>query len=68
MSGDPAVKQRFLEQARSLSERPKFVRYRAVTQLICDALAFGIRDEAEIFRAAYSPMCFLRIHQRISKS
>jgi hypothetical protein len=53
MSGDPAVKQRFLEQARSLSERPKFVRYRAVTQLICDALAFGIRDEAEIFRAAY---------------
>jgi hypothetical protein len=53
MSGDPAVKQRFLEQARSLSERPKFVRYRAVAQLICDALAFGIRDEAEIFRAAY---------------
>jgi hypothetical protein len=47
------VKQRFLEQAKALSERPKYVRYLAVTQLICDALAFGIRDEAEIFGAAY---------------
>jgi hypothetical protein len=53
MNGDPSAKQRFREQAEALTERPKFVRYRAVTQLICDALAFGIRDEAEIFRAAY---------------
>jgi len=53
MNVDAAAKQRFREQAMALAERPKFVRYRAVTQLICDALAFGIRDEAEIFRAAY---------------
>jgi hypothetical protein len=53
MNGDPAAKQRFLEQAKTLSERPKDVRYLAVTQLICDALAFGIRDEAEVFLAAY---------------
>jgi hypothetical protein len=53
MSSDPAAKQRFREQAEALSERPKFVRYLAVTQLICDAVVFGIRDEAEIFRAAY---------------
>jgi hypothetical protein len=53
MNSDPAAKQRFLEQAKVLSERPKFVRYLAVTQLICDALAYGIRDEAEVFLAAY---------------
>ena len=53
MNGDAAVKQRFLGQAKALSELPKSVRYREVTRLICDALAFGIRDEAEIFRAAY---------------
>jgi hypothetical protein len=53
MSSDPAVKQRFLEQAKALSGLSKSARYRAVTQLICDAVAFGIRDEAEIFRAAY---------------
>jgi hypothetical protein len=53
VSSDLAAKQRFLVQATALSERPKSVRYREVTQLICDALAFGIRDEAEIFRAAY---------------
>jgi hypothetical protein len=53
MNSDPTAKQRFLEQAKVLSERPKFVRYLAVTQLICDALAYGIRDEAEVFLAAY---------------
>jgi hypothetical protein len=53
MSSDPAAKQRFLEQAKALSEQPKFVRYLAVTQLICGAVAYGIHDEAEIFDAAY---------------
>jgi hypothetical protein len=53
MNGDPAAKQRFLEQAKALSARPEFVRYLAVTQLICDALAFGIRNELEVFLAAY---------------
>jgi hypothetical protein len=53
MNGDPAAKQRFLEQAKALSELSRSTRYRAVTQLISDAVAFDIRDEAEIFRAAY---------------
>jgi hypothetical protein len=53
VSGNPAVKQRFLERAKSLSELSEPVRYLAVTQLICDAVAFGIRDEAEVFLAAY---------------
>jgi hypothetical protein len=53
MDGDPGAEQRFLEQAKALSERPNFVRYLAVTQLICDAVAFGIRDDAELFLAAY---------------
>jgi hypothetical protein len=53
MNDDPAEKQRLLEQAKALSERPKFVRYLAVTQLIFGAVASGIHDEAEIFDAAY---------------
>jgi hypothetical protein len=53
MNSDPAAKQRILEQAKALSERPEFVRYLAVTQLICNAVAYGICEDAEVFLAAY---------------
>ena len=53
MNGDPAAKQRFLERAKALSELSKPARYLSVTELICNAVAFRICNEAEVFLAAY---------------
>jgi hypothetical protein len=50
---DQAPKQRFLVRAKALSEHPEVFRRLAVTQLICDAVAFGGPAEADIFQAAY---------------
>lgn len=54
MSDDPALRDRFIIRAKAQAERPEFERCIAVTQVICDALACGIRAEAEIFQAAYA--------------
>jgi hypothetical protein len=48
-----ALKQRFLDRAKALSKLPEVFRCTAVTLLICDAVAFGVRAEAEIFQAVY---------------
>lgn len=48
-----ALKQQFLDRAKALSQLPEVFRCREVTQLIGDALAFGVRAEAEIFQAVY---------------
>ena len=48
-----ALKQQFLDRARTLSKLPEVFRCQGVTQLIRDALAFGVRAEAEIFQAVY---------------
>jgi hypothetical protein len=47
------LKQRTLLSAKALASSPEFARSQAVTQLICDALALGVRLEAEIFQAVY---------------
>jgi hypothetical protein len=49
MSDDRTLKERFLVRAESLSEHPEVFRCPNVTLLICDAVAFGVPTEAEIF-------------------
>ena len=48
-----ALKQRFLDRAKALSNLAEVFRCQQVTLLICETVAFGVRDEAEIFQAAY---------------
>jgi hypothetical protein len=52
-SNEPALKQQFLVRAKAMSELPEVFRCQRVTQLLCDMLALGVRDEAEIFQAVY---------------
>src|SRR5262245_3915489 len=59
MANDPAnqlaLKQRFLDRAKALSDPnlAEVFRCPQVTLLICETVAFGVRAEAEIFQAAY---------------
>ena len=48
-----ALKQRFLDRAKALSDVAEVFRCPQVTLLICETVAFGVRAEAEIFEAAY---------------
>jgi hypothetical protein len=48
-----ALKQRFLDRAKALSNLAEVARCPQVTLLICETVAFGVRAEAEIFQAAY---------------
>ena len=48
-----ALKQRFLDRAKALSNLAEVFRCPQVTLLICETVAFGVRAEAEIFQAAY---------------
>jgi len=48
-----ALKQNFVADAKALSNDPEVYRFPLVTQLINQTVAFGVRDEAEIFKAAY---------------
>ena len=48
-----ALKQRFLDRAKALSNVAEVFRCVQVTLLICETVAFGVRAEAEIFQAAY---------------
>jgi len=48
-----ALKLQFLDRAKALSKLPEVFRCPQVTLLICDTVAFGLRDEAEIFQAVY---------------
>jgi len=52
-SNEPALKQQFLVRAKAMSELPEVFRCQQVTQLLCEMLALGVRDEAEIFKTAY---------------
>src|SRR5476649_2324196 len=52
-SNEPALKQQFLVRAKAMSELPEVFRCQRVTQLLCEMLAVGVRDEAEIFQAVY---------------
>jgi hypothetical protein len=52
-SNEPALKQQFLVRAKAMSELPEVFRCQQVTQLLCDMLALGVRDEAEIFQTVY---------------
>jgi hypothetical protein len=47
------LKERILLRAKALANSPEFARCPAVMGLICDAMAFGVRVEAEIFQAVY---------------
>jgi hypothetical protein len=47
------LKQRFVDRAKALSSVAEVFRCQQVTLLICETIAFGVRDEAEIFQAAY---------------
>jgi hypothetical protein len=53
MGDDQALKRQFLVRAKALSEQPEVFRCVAVTQLIGDTVAFGVRAEAEVFQAVY---------------
>jgi hypothetical protein len=48
-----ALKRQFFDRAKSLSQLPEVFRCVQVALLIRDMLAFGVRDEAEIFQIAY---------------
>ena len=48
-----ALKQQFLDRAKALSNLAEVYRCQQVTLLICETVAFGVRAESEIFRAAY---------------
>ena len=48
-----ALKQQFLDRAAALSNLPEVFRGTQVALLICDAVALGVRAEAEIFQAFY---------------
>ena len=52
-SNEPALKQQFLVRAKAMSELPEVFRCQKVTQLLCEMLALGVRDEAEIFQTVY---------------
>jgi len=52
-SNEPALKQQFLDRAKALSKQPEAFRCPQVTQLLCDMLALGVRDEGEIFQTVY---------------
>jgi hypothetical protein len=52
-SNEPALKQQFLVRAKAMPELPEVFRCKQVTQLLCDMLALGVRDEAEIFQTVY---------------
>jgi hypothetical protein len=53
MSGQEALRQRFIDRAKALSEKHEVFRCQGVTELIRDAMAFGVPAESEIFEAAY---------------
>jgi Bacterial regulatory proteins, gntR family len=53
MGDDQALKRQFLVRAKALSEQPEVFRCVAVTQLIGETVAFGVRAEAEVFQAVY---------------
>ena len=53
MNDDRALKQRFLDRAKALSNVAEVFRCSQVTMLICETVAFGVRAEAKIFQAAY---------------
>jgi len=48
-----ALKQHFFDRAKSLSKLPEVFRGAQVALLIRDTLAFGVRDEPEIFQIVY---------------
>jgi hypothetical protein len=52
-SNEPALKQQFLVRAKAMSELPEVFRCQKVTELLCEMLALGVRDEAEIFQTVY---------------
>jgi hypothetical protein len=53
MDDNQALKQRLLVQAKALYKKSEPVRAEAVTELFCNAAAFGVSAEADIFQAAY---------------
>jgi hypothetical protein len=53
MGDKEALKQRFIDRAQALSGKPEVFRRPGVTELIWDAMAFGVPAESEIFEAAY---------------
>jgi hypothetical protein len=53
MGGQEALRQRFIDRAKALSEKHEVFRCRGVTELIRDAMAFGVPAQSEIFEAAY---------------
>src|SRR5258705_10342163 len=53
MGDDQTLRQQFLDRAKALSKLPAVFSCTLVTQLICDTVAFGIRAEAEVFKAVY---------------
>jgi hypothetical protein len=53
MNDDRALEQQFLDRAKALSNVAEVFRCLEVTILIGDMVAFGVRDEAKIFEAAY---------------
>ena len=53
MSDQEALRQRFIDRAKALSEKPEVFRCQGVTELIRDAMAFGVPAKSEIFEAAY---------------
>ena len=48
-----ALKQRLLDRAKALSDVAEVSRCLPLTLLICDTIAFGVRAEADILKAAY---------------
>ena len=53
MGDNQTLIRRFVVRAKALSEQPEVFRCVAVTQLICETVAFGVRAEAEVFQAVY---------------
>jgi hypothetical protein len=53
MGDQEALRQRFIDRAKALSEKREIFRCQGVTELIRDAMAFGAPAESEIFEAAY---------------
>jgi hypothetical protein len=52
-ANENALKQRFLDRAKALSDLAEVSRCPQVTLLICETVAFGVGVETEIFQAAY---------------
>jgi hypothetical protein len=52
-SNEPALKQQFLVRVKAMPELPEVFRCQKVTELLCEMLALGVRDEAEIFQTVY---------------